>query len=133
MTSAAPRQCVLAFAGDPGTAAEPPGESAASGAVVAALARYAVVDMPAQPDAAAVEPPESDAVVPDVEAFADAVPASVHSMGLQPVALAAGAYQPAFVQEADVVLVSVAPAFSLHHRQKVLLVHAHPAGDFPAL
>ena len=72
---------------------------------------------------------------PDVGAvaFADAVPASVHSTELQPAALAAGAYQPAFVQEADVVLVSVAPAFSLHHRQKVLWAHALPAGDFPAL
>ena len=60
---------MLAFAGDPGTAAEPPGVSAASGAVVAELARYAVADMPAQPVAAAVEPPESDAAVPDVEAL----------------------------------------------------------------
>lgn len=94
---------MLAFAGDPGTAAEPPGVSAASGAVVAELARYAVADMPAQPVAAAVEPPESDAAVPDVEAFADAVLASVHSMELQPIASAAGAYQPAFAPVAAAV------------------------------
>src|SRR5699024_5320536 len=95
-----------------------------------AAASFVQLYATAEPGVAAplIAAPDAGAV-----AFADAVPVSAHSTELQPAALAAGAYRPAFAQEAGVVLVLVAPAFSLHPRQKVLWAHAHPAGDLPAL